>query len=80
MASNNGLAVIVEDKREYDILSIFLHGPNYNIKWVTQMGEVETAIVIHSHKENTSMGDITSVKNLIKNNFRIIYFSDFFKK
>ena len=78
--AKRGLAVIVRNKQEYDLIREFLGYKIAYLDWVPQMKTTETSVIIwHDDPTTFSIGSVGSSDYQRKNDIRTIEFSKFFK-
>jgi len=76
----NGLSIIIRTEEEFNKASKFIGEKYCYIKWLPQMAERETALVVYAKKKtNRSTGSIGCAENQRKDGIRTVEFSEFFK-
>jgi hypothetical protein len=76
----NGLSIIVRNQSEFEKASEFIGKEFCYMKWVQQMAQHETAIVVWAKKKtNRSTGAVGCAERQRKDKIRTIEFSQFFK-
>ena len=76
----NGLSIIIRTKEQFEKASKFIGEKYCYVKWVPQMAERETAVVVWAKKKvNRSTGSVGCAENQRQDKIRTVEFSDFFK-
>jgi hypothetical protein len=75
----NGLSIIIRNEEQFDKASKFIGEKYCYVKWVPQMAECETALIVWAKKKtNRSTGSVGCAENQRKDKIRTIDFKDFF--
>lgn len=75
-----GLAVKVNNEKEFNILKLFLGEDILYLDWVPQMAKVPTGVIIHHElKSRFSIGSVGSVKYQESSGVRVVDFNGYFK-
>jgi hypothetical protein len=75
-----GLSIIIRNENEYNKARDFIGIEYCYIKWVSQMAEHETAIVVFADEDSHfSTGSIGSSAYQKESGLRLLEFSDYFK-
>ena len=75
----NGLSIIIRNEEQFEKASKFISKEYCYIKWVPQMAERETALVVWAKKKvNRSTGSVGCAENQRQDKIRTVEFNDFF--
>ena len=74
----NGLSIIIRNEEQFEKASNFIGKEYCYIKWVPQMAERETALVVWAKKKvNRSTGSVGYAENQRQDKIRTVEFNDF---
>lgn len=76
----NGLSIIVRNEEQFEKASEFIGKKYCYVKWVPQMAEHETGLVVWAKKKaHRSTGSIGCAEMQRRDEIRTVEFSEFFK-
>lgn len=75
----NGLSIIIRTEEEFEKASKFIGDKYCYVKWVPQMAEHETALVVWAkNKTSRGTGSVGCAENQRQDKIRTVEFSEFF--
>ena len=75
----NGLSIIIRNEQQFEKASKFIGEKYCYVKWVPQMAERETALVVWAKKKTSrSIGSVGCAENQRQDKIRTVEFNDFF--